>query len=74
MVREASQDQDRIKSAIGVAFLHALLGYALIVGLGVEIRSGADAELKLFDVRLPPPPPRDSSPSAPGQRGAESVG
>ena len=30
-------NRDRIRAAIGVALLHALLGYALILGLGVEV-------------------------------------
>lgn len=54
-------DQDRIKSAIGVAALHTLLGYAFIVGLGMRLPEQVSSQLKMFDVRPdpPPPPPRE---------------
>ena len=42
---------------VGVVLLHALLGYALILGLGVDIASQLSRELKIFDVEEPPPPP-----------------
>jgi protein TonB len=49
---------DRVKSALGVAVCHALLGYALVTGLGFEVLiEDPRAELKLFDVPNPPPPP-----------------
>jgi protein TonB len=48
---------DQIKAAIGVAALHALLGYALIHALGIEIPTTAQRSLKLFEVAPEPPPP-----------------
>jgi protein TonB len=48
---------DRIKSAIGVAVFHALLGYVLVTGLSLKIAADARTGLKLFDVPPPPPPP-----------------
>lgn len=48
----------RIKSAVGVAAIHGLFGYALIHGLGFQVVRGEDEILKVFDVsREPPPPP-----------------
>lgn len=49
--------RDRITSAVGVAALHAVLGYALITGLGVDVRRGIDNTLKVFDVPVEPPRP-----------------
>lgn len=56
---------DRIKSAAGVAALHALLGYALIAGLGIDVQRGIDDTLKVFDVPVepPPPPPIEAAPA-----------
>lgn len=55
---EARQiDRDRVKSAVGVAALHALIGYALIRGLGFVPAVAQSAELKIFDVAPEPPPP-----------------
>jgi protein TonB len=48
--------QGRIRSAIGVAMLHALLGYAFITGLHGELVRQAEEGLKLFAVREVPPP------------------
>lgn len=48
---------DRIKSAVGVAVFHALLGYVLITGLSLTIPANVRTGLKLFDVPVPPPPP-----------------
>ena len=56
-------NRDRLQAAIGVALLHALLGYALIMGLGVEVATRMGSELKLFDVREPPPPPPETVPA-----------
>lgn len=53
-------DQDRVKSAAGVAALHALLGYAFIAGLGFSLPAHVEHSLKMFEVRpdpLPPPAP-----------------
>lgn len=53
----ARLDSDRLKSALGVAALHAALGYAFVAGLGFELPATVDSHLKLFDVRALPPPP-----------------
>jgi protein TonB len=62
-----------MKSALGVAVLHGLLGYALIAGFGVEIVRLASDELKTFDVRVPPPPPMIETKPAPASDGHEGA-
>ena len=54
---DQASKSDRIKSAIAVAVFHALLGYAFVVGLGVDVVAQAGETMKLFDVTEPPPPP-----------------
>lgn len=62
-------NRDRVKSAIGVAAFHALLGYALIVGLGFDIAEVPGETLKLFDVSPePPPPPPLAEPARPEEK------
>lgn len=56
MVQQAIT-QDRIRAAIGVAAFHALLGYALVTGLGYHVVSATSERLTLFDVAPEPPPP-----------------
>lgn len=59
MAAPLTQDKrDRIKSAAGVGFLHALLGYAFVTGLGFDVVAEVGEELKIFNVaqELPPPP------------------
>lgn len=73
MFPQAFQEQDRMKSALGVAVLHGLLGYALIAGFGVEIARVASDELKMFDVRIPPPPPIVEAKPAPASDGPEGA-
>jgi protein TonB len=51
---------ERIGSAIAVAAIHALLGYAFIAGLGQQFVTRASDTLKIFDVRPPPPPPPEA--------------
>jgi protein TonB len=65
---QAKQDnRDRVKSAIGVAAFHALLGYAFITGLGFDVVREASEQLKMFDVteELPPPPVEPPPPAGP---------
>jgi protein TonB len=50
------RNRDRIRSAIGVALSHALLGYALITGLAPGTAARAGEALKLFDVSAEPLP------------------
>lgn len=52
----------RIGSAAGVAAIHAVLGYALIAGLGVQASRIVDDSLKLFDIALPVPAEPPSPP------------
>lgn len=59
---------DRIKSAAGVATIHALIAFALIRGLGVEVGSEPADELKTFDVRFEPLPPPIVEPDKPKAR------
>jgi protein TonB len=59
--------KDRAAAAAGVALFHALLGYALLIGLRGEFAPAPVAEsLKLLDLKeLPPPPPVVSIPDKP---------
>jgi protein TonB len=57
MVLDQQVNRDRLKSAAGVAAFHALLGYALITGLGYELPAEVREKLEVFDVIEPPPPP-----------------
>jgi protein TonB len=53
-----AQAQDRIKSALGAALFHALLGYAFVTSLGIDMSEVVDDRLKIFDVpNMPVPPP-----------------
>ena len=64
MDRLAAEPGDRLKSALAVAGIHALLGYALLRGLGVTIAPTlADAQ-QLIAVTLDPPPPQVPAPPA----------
>ena len=73
MFQEARLDRDRLKSALAVAVLHVLLGYAMIAGFGVEIVRLAGDELTTFDVRIPPPSPTVETRSAPASDGPEGA-
>ncbi len=66
MALQVNQEKrDRLKSAVAVAVFHALIGYALLKGLGFEVVRQAGAEFKLFDVtEEPPPPPAKPAPPA----------
>ena len=44
------ENRDRLKSALGVALFHALLGYALVTSLGFAPGISAIDELKMFEV------------------------
>lgn len=50
-------NHDRIAGLIFVASVHAVLGYALIIGLGFDLPRSFTGALKVFDVveELPPP-------------------
>lgn len=68
-------NRDRITSALGVAAIHAVLGYALIRGLGFDPIREVVPALKVFDVapRIPPPPPIEEPPPAPASDAAEGA-
>ena len=51
------RNRDRIKSALGVAAFHAVLGYALLAGLGFEVPAAVSEQLKLINLAEEPPPP-----------------
>jgi protein TonB len=55
------ENRDRMKSAAGVAAFHALLGYALLTGLGFKLPQEVTEKLEVFDVVEPPPPPKEKS-------------
>lgn len=60
MSQSAAQERnrDRLKAALGVAAFHAVLGYALVTGLGYDVTRTVGESLKVFDVpdEVPPPP------------------
>lgn len=60
MYRLASEPGDRLKSAIAVASIHVLIGYALLRGLGASVEPVLRDAQKLITVSLdtlPPPTP-----------------
>jgi protein TonB len=57
MLQVSRENKERSASAVAVAILHALLGYAFLTGLGFELGEAVDKGLKLFDVMEEPPPP-----------------
>ena len=68
------RNRDRLKSIAAVAAFHALLGYALITGLGFDPARHVAEQLKMFDVierELPPPPP--PKPATPDKAEAKKV-
>ena len=66
-------NRDRIGSAIGVAAIHAAVGYLLIVGTGTMTIRDPTPTLKVFDVvEAPPPlPPIEEPEPAPAQAEVE---
>lgn len=60
--------RDRIGSALGVAAIHALIGYALIRGLGVDVSAAVPEALKVIDVTVEPPPEPPAEPERPKAR------
>jgi protein TonB len=53
----AQLDGDRIKSAAAAVAFHAVLGYALVAGLGIDVGRKAGETMKLFDIAPEAPPP-----------------
>jgi protein TonB len=58
-------NRDRLRSAAGVALLHALIGYVLLTGLGYGPSAAVPEALKLFNVAEVPPPPPPAKPARP---------
>jgi len=54
--------RDKAVSALGVALLHAVLGYLLVTGLGFDPVRHASETLAAFDVTEPLPPPEEEAP------------
>lgn len=52
-----SRMDDRTKSAIGAAVVNGAIGYALIMGLGIDLPSVVRENLAVFDIAPAPPPP-----------------
>ena len=57
-------DKSRIGAMVVTVALHVLLGWALIVGLGVDVARTAQSALATFDI-LPPPPDPPPPPPVP---------
>ena len=57
MYRLSAEPGDRLKSALAVAAIHALIGFALLRGLGVSIEPVVDEAQQLIAVTLDDPPP-----------------
>jgi protein TonB len=60
------RNRDRLKSMGAAGAFHALLGYALLTGLGFDPAGRVVKELAVFDViqkQLPPPPPPPPTPA-----------
>ena len=70
MYRLSAEPGDRLKSALGVAAIHALIGYALLRGLGVSIEPALDEAQQLIAVTLDPPPPPNIPPPPDTEREA----
>ncbi|NJC34250.1 protein TonB [Sphingomonas jejuensis] len=71
----ASQPRERIAAAIGVAGVHLIVGWALLVGLKVSTASIIGPALSLFDLpaTAPPDPPPPVRPDPVPSRAAEGA-
>ncbi|HET8611356.1 MAG TPA: TonB family protein [Sphingomonas sp.] len=57
------RSRDKLWSACAAAIVVALLGYALLLGLTVELgRAREQAPMAVLDIRIPPPPPPQHPP------------
>ncbi len=61
---EQEKNKDRLKAAAGVAVFHAVLGWALITGLGYEVGTKISDKLQVFNLpeAAPPPPLEEIAP------------
>lgn len=64
----ADTNRLRVRAAVGVALLEALLGYALIVGLRGTHGLPPAEPLRIFGIAPPPPPPPKKKPKPPPPR------
>lgn len=71
MVQLDEANRDRLKSALGAALFHALIGYGFLTGLGFEPIAQVSDRMKLFNVAEPPPPPPPATPAPPATARAE---
>jgi len=70
MNRLSAEPGDRLKSALGVAAIHALIGYALLRGLGVSIEPALQDVQQLVAITLDQPPPPQTPPPPDTERNA----
>ena len=63
MDRLATEPGDRFRSALAVAALHAVIGYALLRGLGVSVEPALREAQQLIEVTLDSPPPQIPAPN-----------
>ena len=59
-----TRNPERMTSALIVAALHVLIGYAFLTGLAFDVTRASGDGLKLFDVPAPPPPIEEARPAA----------
>lgn len=76
-LHDRTVDRERMISGVGVALVHALLGWALLTGLGVRPERLVEVPLEVFDLSVkppePPPPPVMEKPArAPEREGRAS--
>ncbi len=70
MNRLSAEPADRLKSAVAVVAIHALLGYALLRGLGVSIEPALQDVQQLVAITLDEPPPPQTPPPPDTERNA----
>lgn len=71
---EQERNRDRLKAVAGVAAFHALLGYALIAGLGFEVPKEVIDTFTVFDVPQEQVPPPIEEPPPPEIKAEEAEG
>jgi protein TonB len=61
----------KIGAIVIVVLLHAVLGYAFVTGLAMNVIKHVSQDLKTFDVEEPPPPPEEPPPPPPPDKQLE---
>lgn len=71
MIVEASpeRNRERVQSALAVATFHLLIGWGLIVGLGIDPVRAVGEKLRIFDVGADVPLPPEPLPQPPPPKG-----